>query len=165
MKAARTTSPSIPASFVRQSLLPLPPLGDQITVNWRYRVPEDVELTFRDECLGEQRSKVGRDFGDFLVWSKDDTPSYQLATVVDESELGITEVVRGADLVKSTFRQSLLFTALGWQAPRYYHAPLLLDERGQRLAKRHDALSLRTPRERGLSPEDVRKLFDHEGRG
>ena len=130
-------------------------------LNWRFRVPDGEEIGFRDERCGEQRAIAGRDFGDFLVWRKDNLPSYQLATVVDDVELGITEVVRGADLIKSTFRQLLLFRALGAPAPRFYHALLMVDERGERLAKRHDALALRTLRAQGKSPEEVRKLFDH----
>src|SRR4051812_8237129 len=137
----------------------LPPLGETISVNWRFRVPDDTTIEFQDERVGTQRAIAGRDFGDFLVWRKDDTPSYQLATTVDEAELGITEVVRGADLIKSTFRQLLLFRALGWAAPRYYHAPLMLDERGQRLAKRHDALAVRTLRAAGVTPESIIEKF------
>jgi glutamyl-tRNA synthetase len=100
---------------------------------------------------------AGRDFGDFLVWRKDDMPSYQLACVVDDAALGITEVVRGADLMRSTFRQLLLFRALGLTAPAFYHCPLVHDEAGVRLAKRHDALALRTLREQGRSPEELRR--------
>src|SRR5688500_17030607 len=114
----------------------LPPLGDAIAVNWRFRVPDDSEVSFPDRCAGEQRAITGRDFGDFLVWRKDDTPSYQLATVVDEIDFGITEVVRGADLIKSTFRQRLLFEALGRSPPYLYHAPLMRGGTGQRLAHR-----------------------------
>ncbi len=152
--------PVYPLQFRPAADAPLPPLGEKVTVNWRFRVPEGEEISFVDECLGPQRAVAGRDFGDFLVWRKDDTPSYQLATVVDDAELGITEVVRGADLVRSTFRQLLLFRALGWAAPKFYHAPLMLDASGQRLAKRHDALSLRTMREQGLSPADVLSRFN-----
>jgi glutamyl-tRNA synthetase len=137
----------------------LPPLTDTISVNWRFRVPDDTPVSFPDANLGEQRAVAGRDFGDFLVWRKDDTPSYQLATVVDDAEMGITEVVRGADLVKSTFRQVLLFRALGWAVPEFFHAPLMLDDRGVRLAKRHDALALRTLRAKGVKPEELIEQF------
>ena len=140
----------------------LPPLGDSIAVNWRLRVPDDIEVSFRDGCAGEERAVAGRDFGDFLVWRKDDTPSYQLATVVDELDFGITEVVRGADLIKSTFRQLLLFEALGRLPPQFYHAPLMRDEMGRRLAKRHDALALRTLRAQGVSPAAILEQFERE---
>lgn len=140
----------------------LPPLDTPIATNWRYRVPDSVTVTFRDACVGEQRAISGADFGDFLVWRKDDTPSYQLATTVDDAEMGLTEVVRGADLIKSTFRQLLLFEALGWTPPQFYHAPLVLDAEGRRLAKRHDALALRMLRERGLTPAEIIAGFEKE---
>jgi glutamyl-tRNA synthetase len=151
--------PVYPREFRPPPNTPLPPLGDVISVNWRFRVPDDLELRFHDESCGEQIAIAGRDFGDFLVWRKDNNPSYQLANVVDDVEFGITEIVRGADLIKSTFRQLLLFRALGRMPPRFFHAPLMLDEKGTRLAKRHDALALRTLRERGLTPEQVRAQF------
>jgi glutamyl/glutaminyl-tRNA synthetase len=151
--------PIYPPHFRPPSDAPLPPLGEAIAVNWRLRVPDREALTFRDGSLGEQRAVVGRDFGDFLVWRKDDTPSYQLACVVDDSELGVTEVVRGADLIKSTFRQMLLYRALGWSAPAFFHCPLMNDDRGVRLAKRHDALALRTLREGGVSLKQIIEQF------
>lgn len=147
--------PVYPREFRPPAEAPLPPLGERIATNWRFRVPDGAEIVFADGRAGGQRAVAGRDFGDFLVWRKDDTPSYQLATTVDDAELGITEVVRGEDLIRSTFRQLLLFAALGWEAPRFFHAPLLRDERGERLAKRHDALALRTLRERGVRPEEI----------
>lgn len=152
--------PIYPGEFRPPRNAPLPALGNPVSVNWRFRVPDDELIQFHDACAGEQRAIAGRDFGDFLVWRKDDTPSYQLATAVDDAELAITEVVRGADLIQSTFRQLLLFRALGWTPPAYYHAPLMLDERGNRLAKRHDALALRTLRAQGISPQRVRERFD-----
>jgi glutamyl/glutaminyl-tRNA synthetase len=137
----------------------LPPLGERITVNWRFRVPDDEEVVFTDGALGPQVAVTGRDFGDFLVWRKDDLPSYQLACAVDDAEFGVTEVVRGADLVRSSFRQILILQALGHEPPAYYHCSLMTDEQGQRLAKRHDALSLRALREAGRTPESVRAMF------
>ncbi len=156
--------PLYPREFRPNAAAPLPPLGDRIEVNWRFRVPDDVEVAFEDARGGPQRATAGRDFGDFIVWRKDDTPSYQLATVVDEIEFGITEVVRGADLIKSTFRQLLLFKALGRLAPRYFHAPLVLDDKGERLAKRHDALALRTLRAQGRTAQSILKQFEQETR-
>ena len=147
--------PIYPPQFRPQTDAPLPPLGEKISVNWRLRVPNGEALSFHDGKFGEQRAAAGRDFGDFLVWRKDDTPSYQLACVVDDAELGITEVVRGADLIKSTFRQLLLFRALNWVAPDFFHCPLMNDDRGERLAKRHDALALRTLRAQGVTPAEI----------
>lgn len=125
--------------------------------NWRFRVPAAEALEFLDACAGPQRAVAGRDFGDFVVWRKDDMPAYQLAVVVDDAEMGITEVVRGADLLLSTFRQLLLYRALALTAPAFCHVPLIVDSLGKRLAKRHDALSLRALHARGLSPDDVRR--------
>jgi glutamyl-tRNA synthetase len=159
---AADDEPVYPKEFRPPADAPLTPLEEKITVNWRLRVPDDEELVFHDERLGPQRAVAGRDFGDFLVWRKDDTPSYQLATVVDDLEFAITEVVRGADLVKSTFRQLLLFRAFGATGPNFFHASLLHDDRGQRLAKRHDALALRTLRARGVTPGEILAKFAAE---
>jgi glutamyl/glutaminyl-tRNA synthetase len=82
-------------------------------------------------------------------------PAYQLAVVADDAAMQITEVVRGADLLKSTARQLLLIRALGLPIPAYYHCDLVRDKAGIRLAKRHDALSLRALRENGYTPQDV----------
>jgi glutamyl-tRNA synthetase len=125
-------------------------------VNWRFRVPNAEQITFADQHLGPQCMTAGRDFGDFIVWRRDDVPAYQLAVVVDDAAMRITEVVRGADLLKSTARQILLFRALGLTPPDFYHCDLVRDESGVRLAKRHDALSIRKLREMGWTPEQVR---------
>lgn len=124
-------------------------------VNWRFRVPDGVAVEFVDQNLGPQRFVAGVDFGDFLVWRRDNVASYQLATVVDDGMMEISEVVRGADLLKSAARQMLLFRALGYAAPNWYHCELVADHNGQRLAKRHDALALRVLRQRGLTPMNV----------
>jgi glutamyl/glutaminyl-tRNA synthetase len=125
-------------------------------VNWRFRVPDGEEISFDDWHLGPQRMVAGRDFGDFIVWRRDDVPAYQLAVVVDDAAMQITEVVRGADLLKSTARQIPLYRALGLKVPEFYHCDLVRDENGVRLAKRHDALSIRRLRELGSTPEQVR---------
>lgn len=125
-------------------------------MNWRFRVPDSESIVFEDGNLGMQVYVAGEDFGDFLVWRRDDVPAYQLAVVVDDHAMGITEVVRGQDLLKSTARQILLARALGYNIPRHYHCPLVRDEWGERLAKRHDALSLRILREQGRQPDEIR---------
>ena len=134
--------------------------------NYRFRVPDGKTIRFVDEHAGAQSFRAGcdvsADFGDFLVWRKDGLPSYQLACVVDDAAMNITEVVRGHDLVKSTARQILLQQALGLTTPRYFHAHLMRDDAGARLAKRHDALSLRAMRDAGLSPQDVRAMFPEQ---
>lgn len=157
--AGTDDEPVYPREFRPPPDAPLPPLGETVAVNWRFRVPEGEELVFHDGRFGEQRAVAGRDFGDFLVWRKDDAPSYQLACMADDAGMAITEVVRGADLIKSTFRQLLLYRALGRTPPRFYHCPLMTDDRGERLAKRHDALSLRTLRAQGMTPDEIRRKF------
>lgn len=156
--------PVYPAQFRPPADAPRPPLDEKISVNWRFRVPDGETVAFTDGRAGPQRAVAGRDFGDFPVWRKDDTPSYQLACAVDDAELGITEVVRGDDLIRSTFRQILLLRALGTEPPAYYHCPLMLDEHGERLAKRHDALSLRALREQGVTPDAIIQNFNSEAR-
>ena len=128
-------------------------------LNWRFRVPDGEGLVFEDLQQGPQRFVAGRDFGDFVVWRRDDVPAYQLAVVADDAQMRVTEVVRGADLLKSTARQMLLQRALGQATPAYFHCDLVNDERGERLAKRHESLSLRAMRAAGLTPEQVRSLF------
>jgi glutamyl/glutaminyl-tRNA synthetase len=128
--------------------------------NWRFCVPDDETISFMDGDYGEQKFVAGKDFGDFVVWRHDDVPAYQLACVVDDAAMQITEVVRGADLLVSTARQILLYRALGLTPPIFFHCALMLDEKGERLAKRHDALSLRTLRERGETPESLRRGWD-----
>lgn len=150
-----------PAALRPPAGSPMPALGERIEVNWRLRVPDGEHLTFVDGRLGLRTAVAGRDFGDFPVWRKDDTPSYQLACTVDDAEMGITEVVRGDDLVRSTFRQLLVYRALGAAAPAFFHCPLMTDDQGVRLAKRHDALSLRTLRERGMSPDGILASFQN----
>jgi glutamyl-tRNA synthetase len=124
-------------------------------MNWRFRVPDGEAITFTDLRQGRQEFVAGRDFGDSLVWRRDNVPAYQLAVVVDDAGMEITEVVRGADLLKSTARQILLYGALGLRCPDFYHCDLVRDENGIRLAKRHDALSLRTLREQGKTPDEI----------
>jgi len=124
--------------------------------NWRFRVPDGETISFLDGNCGGQQFMAGRDFGDFVVWRQDDVPAYQLACAVDDAAMGITEVVRGADLLVSTARQILLYRALGLTPPDFFHCALMLDENGRRLAKRHDALSLRALRGQRNTPEALR---------
>ena len=124
--------------------------------SWRFRVPDGRDITFHDQNLGAQTFVAGRDFGDFVVWRPDDVPAYQLACVVDDAGMEISEVVRGADLLASTARQLLLYEALGLAPPEFFHCALMLDAAGRRLAKRHDSLSLRALRAGGATPESLR---------
>ena len=133
--------------------------GSPGAMNWRFRVPDGEAVCFTDERCGPQCFVAGRDFGDFLVWRKDGLPSYELAVVADDHAMAISEVVRGEDLLLSTARQLLLYRALGWAPPAFYHAPLVRDGEGRRLAKRADAVSLRELRRAGLTPEEVRRMW------
>jgi glutamyl/glutaminyl-tRNA synthetase len=124
-------------------------------VVWRFRVPDGETVRFTDAVRGPQAFTAGVDFGDFIVWRKDDVPAYELAVVADDVAMRITEVVRGEDLLRSTARQLLLYRALGAEPPAWRHLPLVLDADGRRLAKRHHALSIRELRERGMTPAEV----------
>jgi glutamyl-tRNA synthetase len=128
--------------------------------NWRFRVPDDRKIQFDDVRLGPCSFECLRDFGDFLVWRKDGVPAYELAVVVDDAAMEISEVVRGEDLLISTARQLLIYEALGLQAPKFYHTPLLCDPSGQRLAKRNRSLTLRELRDAGHRPLELRKSDD-----
>lgn len=120
----------------------------------RFRTPAGA-VVFRDLLQGEMAFDPAHDVGDFVVRRKDGVAAYQLAVVVDDAAMGITHVVRGADLLPSTARQILLYRALELPAPAWIHVPLLLGADGERLAKRHGAPSLRALRESGVQPERV----------
>jgi len=111
--------------------------------NWRFRVPDGERISFQDDRVGLCTFQAGKDFGDFLIWRRDGVPSYELAVVADDHAMGITEVVRGEDLLLSTARQLLIYRALGLTPPRWFHTPLIRDRDGHRLAKRSKALALR----------------------
>jgi glutamyl/glutaminyl-tRNA synthetase len=160
------------ATAEREAIFPVslrPPLAaarasgeeaDPGQVNWRFRVPDGEAIAFEDGRYGRVERLAGVDFGDFLVWRKDGYPSYELAVVTDDHAMRITEIVRGADLLTSTARQLLLYRALGWQPPAFFHCPLLLDDQGRRLAKRTDAVSLRALRAAGHAPETLRAHWE-----
>jgi glutamyl-tRNA synthetase len=120
----------------------------------RLLVP-DGKISVEDQLLGERGFDVQADVGDFLIAKRDRAPAYQLAVVVDDARQGVTEVVRGEDLLASAARQRLLQRALGLPQVRYLHVPLVLDETGRRLAKRQDDLSLQELREGGTDPRAI----------
>jgi glutamyl-tRNA synthetase len=120
----------------------------------RLRVPAGA-VAFRDEILGEQAFDTQQLVGDFVLRRGDGVFAYQLAVVVDDGEMGITQVLRGADLLPSTARQILLHRLLGNREPRWAHAPLVVSERGERLSKRDRPLSLSALRARGVDPRQV----------
>lgn len=119
---------------------------------WRFRVPERTPV-FDDGFLGRCEIDLRRTGGDFVVWKAARSPAYQLAVVVDDAAGGVTEVVRGDDLVASTPRQLLLYEALGLTAPRFAHLPLVVGPDGRRLAKRHGDTRLSALREAGVAAE------------
>jgi glutamyl-tRNA synthetase len=121
---------------------------------WRFRVPPGA-VRFVDAVHGERVVDVDAEVGDFVVARADGVPAYQLAVVVDDAAMAITDVVRGDDLLASTARQLLLYRALGLEPPRFAHVPLVLGEDGTRLAKRHGARSLCELRAAGVAPEAV----------
>ncbi len=138
------------------------PVDQPGAVNWRFRVPDGKVIAFDDRRCGSVSFQAGVDFGDFLVWRKDGAPSYELAVVADDGAMQISEVVRGEDLLLSTARQLLLYRALGWPPPDFYHCPLLRDRQGRRLAKRHQSLALRTLRQHGAEPASLRQQWPRD---
>ena len=110
------------------------------SVNWRFRTPWGTTVEFLDAKKAEQSFHVGTDLSDFLVWRKDGFAAYELATVVDDYFMNITEVVRGEDLLLSSARQCLLFDAMGWERPSFYHCELFLDFNGEKLSKSNRCL-------------------------
>jgi len=120
--------------------------------SWRFRA--DARPAFSDLVRGRYGEDVPAS-GDFVVSRADGVPAYQLAVVVDDAAMRITEVVRGDDLLPSTLKQLLLFEALGLDPPAFAHVPLLLGPDGIRLAKRHGGTAIGELRERGLDPAQV----------
>ena len=119
---------------------------------WRFRVSDSPP--FDDLYRGPTHVDLGRAGGDFVVW-RGAAPAYQLAVAVDDADMGVTEVVRGDDLVSSTPRQLLVYRALGRAAPRFAHVPLVVGPDGRRLAKRHGDTRLSALRAAGVSAEAV----------
>ena len=122
--------------------------------SWRFRAAGGP-VRFEDGVHGPRIVDVAAEVGDFVVARADGVPSYQLAVVVDDAAMGVTDVVRGDDLLPSTGRQLQLYAALGLGPPRFAHVPLVVGEDGERLAKRHGALSLGELRARGADPRAV----------
>ncbi len=119
--------------------------------SWRFRSP-DTPYRFTDMVYGPQTATLPECGGDFNLQRSDGVFSYQLAVSVDDGDMGITQVVRGRDLLPSTPRQIAVLEALGYAVPQYAHIPLLLDAEHERLAKRHASLSLENLRQDGVSP-------------
>jgi len=151
---------SAPQEGVHESVFPAtlrPPLVprpfDDEQTNWRFATPPGP-VTFTDAFAGPQFHDPARTIGDFVIWTRRATPAYQLAVVVDDHRQGITQIVRGDDLLDSAARQLLLYRALALTPePAYTHLPLVRGPDGRRLAKRHGDTRLDTYRARGVTPE------------
>ncbi len=126
-------------------------LGDR-PFAWRFRT-HDRQRSFVDAVAGPQTCNVVRELGDFVVYKSDGSPAYQLAVVVDDHAMGVTEVLRGDDLLPSAFRQLELYEAFCWSPPAFAHVPLVVGPDGRRLAKRHGDTRIATLRDEGASAE------------
>jgi glutamyl-tRNA synthetase len=127
---------------------------------WRFRVPPG-EVAWDDALLGPMSLDPVRLGADFVVGRSSGEPSYQLAVVVDDAAMGVTQVVRGDDLVPSTPRQLLLYAALGLMPPTFAHVPLVVDEQGRRLAKRDESIKLATLRDSEMDPRRLVGILAH----
>lgn len=133
---------------------PWPRTIDTLQANWRLRVEPGREAV-HDQLLGDHVFDPGLEAGDLVVWTRQGVPSYQLAVVVDDARHGITDVVRGDDLLPSAARQQRVARALGLPHARWWHVPLVYDGDGKRLAKRHGAHSLARLRADGVPAQRV----------
>jgi len=120
---------------------------------WRFRVRHSP--AFEDLYLGPTYVDLNHAGGDFVIWRAAKAPAYQLAVVVDDADAGVTEVIRGDDLISSTPRQLLLYQALRRPPPRFGHVPLVVGEDGHRLAKRHGSTKIAEVRSAGVRPETL----------
>ncbi len=127
------------------------PLPREGSFCWRFR-SRGLEIILNDYLAGRQRCSPGRELGDFPVTRKTGLAAYQLAVVVDDAAMGVTEIVRGDDLLPSTFWQLELYEAFGFAPPRFAHVPLVTGPDGRRLAKRHGDTRLSHFRELGVPP-------------
>ncbi len=124
------------------------------TPSWRYRVPAR-EVRIEDMVAGTYTQQLDTEVGDFPIRRADALFAYQLAVVVDDALMGVTDVLRGEDLLSSAPRQVELFEALDLPVPRFWHVPLMLDEAGQRMSKRDGSDSIEMLRAQGQSPREV----------
>jgi glutamyl-tRNA synthetase len=126
----------------------------------RFRIPDEI-IDFADGFAGERRFDVAGELGDFVIAKADGTPAYQLAVVVDDAEMNVTDIVRGNDLLESTVRQIMLYRALHLEAciPKWVHLPLVVGADGFRLAKRHGDSRLSYYRAHGIKSGSVLALL------
>jgi glutamyl-tRNA synthetase len=148
--------PAYPGTCAARRAADAEGLGDQ-PYAWRFRVEQSP--AFVDLYRGPTHIDLQQAGGDFVVWKSAGTPAYQLAVVVDDSAQGVTEVVRGNDLIPSTPRQLLLYEALGLVPPAFAHIPLVVGPDRRRLAKRHGDTRLAALRAAGVRPEALLGLL------
>jgi glutamyl-tRNA synthetase len=119
---------------------------------WRFRASR-TDRVLHDAVAGQCRCSVGDELGDFVVSRSDGSVAYQLAVVIDDHAMEVTEVLRGADLLPSAFRQMELYAFFGWQPPRFAHVPIVIGPDGRRLAKRHGDTRIASLRQAGVAAE------------
>ena len=122
---------------------------------WRFRTPEKSHVAFDDVFAGRFEMDVSSRLGDFPLARDENGAGYAIAVTVDDAEMGVTEVVRGDDLLPATPLQILLYDALGYEAPAFFHVPLVVGPDGRRLAKRHGDTRIAAFRAAGIKPEDI----------
>jgi glutamyl-tRNA synthetase len=142
-----------PATCAGRSAVDAVKWGDR-PFAWRFRTI-DRDIEFDDLVVGRQRANVRRDLGDFVVGKMDGSTAYQLAVACDDHAMGVTEVLRGDDLLPSTFRQLEVYEAFGWTSPTFAHVPLVVGPDGRRLAKRHGDTRLATLRQQGVTAQQL----------
>ncbi|MCA9294709.1 MAG: hypothetical protein KDA20_12940 [Phycisphaerales bacterium] len=129
--------------------------------NWRFVVP-DEQIVFVDDFVGPQHLNPAHSIGDFVIWTKRAQPAYQLAVIVDDARQGVTDVIRGDDLLDSTARQLLLYRALDLRPPAHWmHLPLVVGPDGKRLAKRHGDTRVAHYRQHNVAPQRIIGLLAH----
>lgn len=131
-------------------------LGDLLNrpYAWRFRTSDQIR-SFTDRVAGLQQCNVNHALGDFVIGKSGDIPAYQLAVVVDDHEMGVTDVLRGDDLIPSAFRQLEIYDTLNWTPPQFAHAPLVVGPDGRRLAKRHGDTRISLLRDAGMSAQKL----------
>lgn len=122
---------------------------------WRFRTPDASQVMFEDGFAGAYSMDVRAQLGDFPLARDEKGAGYTLAVVVDDAAMGVTEVVRGDDLLPATPQQLLLYRALGLKEPKFFHVPLVVGSDGRRLAKRHGDTRIASFREDGMNAEDI----------
>jgi glutamyl-tRNA synthetase len=147
---AEDEGPVYPGTCSGRSVADARDMGDR-PFAWRFRVPPG-RIAWCDLFLGPVELDPRRLGGDFIVARSGHPPSYQLAVVHDDAAMGVTQVIRGDDLVPSTPRQLLLYRSLGWIPPEFGHVPLAVGPDGRRLAKREGSIKLATLRDAGVEP-------------